>query len=260
MEQVSHLERWRSRFAGVTKLYGDKAESLIDRHIAVIGIGGVGSWAAEALVRSGIGKITLIDLDDVCVSNSNRQSHAMSSTIGQMKTEVVAKRLQDINPDCHVQSVQDFISPRNTETLLHTGLDGVIDCIDSANAKAHLLHHCKLRKITVVTTGGAGGRVDPTKITVGDLNKTIQDRLSAKVRSVLRRQYGYSRTATRRYGMPCVYSTEQPVFYLQDGSVSREPGVVSHGRLDCDGGLGAATAVTGSFGFIAAGEMIRRLL
>lgn len=260
MDTPDRLDRWRMRFAGITRLYGDKAEALIDKHVAVIGLGGVGSWAAEALVRTGVGAITLIDLDDVCVTNSNRQSHAMASTVGQMKIDVVAQRLRDINPDCHVHLVHDFISPKNTEQLLHAGIDGVLDCIDSANAKAHLLHHCRLRKITVVTTGGAGGRVDPTQIKVADLNKTVQDRLSAKVRSLLRRKYGYSRTAARRYGLPCVHSVEQPVFYLEDGTVTREPGVARLGGLDCDGGLGASTVVTGSFGFVAAAELVGRLV
>ena len=260
METSDRLDRWRMRFAGITRLYGDKAESLIDRHVAVIGLGGVGSWAAEALVRTGVGEITLIDLDDVCVSNSNRQSHAMASTVGQMKVDVVAGRLRDINPDCVVHVVHDFISPKNTEELLHAGIDGVLDCIDSAKAKAHLLNHCRLRKITMVTTGGAGGRVDPTLIRVADLNKATQDRLTAKVRTVLRREYGYSRNVTRRYGMPCVHSVEQPVYYLADGTVSREPGDARLGGLDCDGGLGAATGVTGVFGFVAAGELVGRLL
>ncbi len=260
MESPDRLDRWRSRFAGISRLYGDKAEGLIDKHVAVVGLGGVGSWAAEALVRTGVGEITLIDLDDVCVSNSNRQSHALVSTVGQMKVDVVAQRLLDINPDCLVHVVQDFISPNNTEELIHAGVDGVIDCIDSTKAKAHLLHHCRLRKIVMVTTGGAGGRVDPTQIRVTDLNKTVQDRLSAKVRKLLRGKYGYSRTATRRYGMPCVHSLEQPVYYLPDGTVSREPAEGQKGRLDCDGGLGAATGVTGAFGFVAAGEMVGRLV
>ncbi len=260
MVEEEQLERWRLRFAGVSRLYGNTAESLIAKHVVVIGIGGVGSWAAEALVRTGIGEITLIDLDDVCVSNSNRQSHAMTSTVGQMKVDVVAQRLRDINPDCQVHALHEFITPSNTEALLHAGVDGVLDCIDSAKAKAHLLHHCKLRKITVITIGGAGGRIDPTRITVADLNKTVQDRLSAKVRSILRRNYGYSRTATRRYCIPCVHSTEQPVFYMDDGTVDREPGVAKKGRLDCEGGLGAATSVTGSFAFVAAAELVNRLL
>lgn len=260
MSSTDTLERWRLRFAGINRLYGDRAERLIDAHVAVIGVGGVGSWAAEAVARSGVGEITLIDLDDVCVSNSNRQSHAMGSTVGQMKVEVVAARLRDINPDCRVHAVADFISAKNTEALLHPGIHGVIDCIDSAAAKAHLLHHCRLRKIVVVTTGGAGGRVDPTQIVVSDLNRTVQDRLSAKVRSILRRHYGYSRTPKRRYGLACVHSTEQPVFYAEDGTVSRELASGSRGRLDCAGGLGAATAVTGAFGFVAAAELLKRLL
>lgn len=260
MDTSTRQDRWRIRFGGITRLYGDKAESLMDKHVAVIGLGGVGSWAAEALVRTGVGEITLIDLDDVCITNSNRQSHAMVSTLGKTKIEVIAQRLTDINPDCQVHLVHDFITPKNTEELLYTGIDGVLDCIDSTTAKAHLLHHCKLRKIIVVTTGGAGGRVDPTQIRVADLNKTVQDRLSAKVRTVLRRKYGYSRNVTRRYGVPCVHSIEQPVYYLSDGTVSREPGDLEKGRLDCDGGLGAATGVTGAFGFVAAGELVGRLV
>ncbi|HHJ4328332.1 TPA: ThiF family adenylyltransferase, partial [Klebsiella pneumoniae] len=186
------------RFAGIARIYGQQGlQRLTAAHVAVVGIGGVGSWAAEALARSGVGEISLFDLDDVCVSNTNRQLHALDGAIGKPKVEEMAARIRLINPACRVHAVCDFVTRDNMAEHIVEQLDGVLDCIDSVPAKAALIAWCKRRKIPIVTTGGAGGQIDPTQIQVSDLNKTFNDPLAAKVRSTLRRDYGFSRTPGR---------------------------------------------------------------
>ena len=198
------------RFAGVARLYGDEGlQRLGNAHVAVVGIGGVGSWAAEALARSGVGEITLFDLDDVCVSNTNRQAHALEGQVGRLKVEVMAERLRAINPKITVHAVADFVTRETMAEYITEQMDAVIDCIDSVMAKAALIAWCRRRKIAIVTTGGAGGQIDPTQIQVGDLNKTFNDPLASRVRSTLRRDYNFSRNTSRNYGVPCVFSSEQ---------------------------------------------------
>ena len=250
------------RFAGIGRLYGVAGlQRLHDAHVCVIGIGGVGSWAAEALARSGVGKITLIDMDDICVSNSNRQIHALTSTVGQLKTEAVAERIRGINPECDVICHMAFITSSNLEELISDRMDYVVDCIDSVKNKAALIAFCKRRKIRIITTGAAGGQTDPTQIQIGDLNKTFNDPLARKVRSLLRREYGFSRNASRNYSVPCVFSTEQLVYPTPEGEVCQTKSFDEEGskRLDCSGGFGAATMVTGTFGFVAASRVVRRI-
>lgn len=250
------------RFAGIARLYGRQgAERLAAAHVAVVGIGGVGSWAAEALARSGVGEISLFDLDDVCVSNSNRQLHALDSTVGQPKVDVMAARIRAINPACVVHAVADFVTRETMAEYITEHLDAVIDCIDSVNAKAALISWCKRRKIQVITTGGAGGQIDPTQIQVGDLNKTWNDPLASKVRSTLRRDYGFSRTPGRNYSVPCVYSSEQLRYPKPDGTVCQYKGFVGEGvKLDCAGGFGAVMMVTATFGMVAAARIVDKLV
>src|SRR5690554_2572493 len=156
------------RFGGIARLYGVEAlQRLQHAHVAVVGIGGVGSWAAEALARSGVGEISLFDLDDICITNTNRQAHALNDAVGQMKVDVMAQRLNMINPDCKVHAVADFVNQETLADYITEDLDFVVDCIDSVQAKAALIAWCKRRKIQIVTTGGAGGQVDPTQIRVG---------------------------------------------------------------------------------------------
>lgn len=254
------------RFGGIGRLYGvEGLERLHQARVCVIGIGGVGSWAAEALARSGVGSITLIDLDDICVTNTNRQIHALKHTVGQLKVEAVAQRLLEINPDCHVNAVVDFLTASNMRELLgpseeQAGYDYVVDCIDSVKNKAALIAHCKRNKIRIVTTGAAGGQSDPTQIQIGDLNKTFNDPLARKVRSLLRREYGFSRNASRNYSVPCVFSTEQLSYPQSDGSVCQTKSFAGDStRLDCASGFGAATMVTGTFGFVAASRVVKRI-
>uniref|UniRef100_UPI0026188143 tRNA threonylcarbamoyladenosine dehydratase n=1 Tax=Pseudomonas sp. TaxID=306 RepID=UPI0026188143 len=211
--------------------------------------------------RSGVGEISLFDLDDVCVSNTNRQIQALDSTVGRGKVEVMAARIRAINPACVVHAVADFVTRETMVEYITEQLDAVIDCIDSVNAKAALISWCKRRKIQVVTTGGAGGQIDPTQIQVGDLNKTWNDPLAAKVRSTLRRDYKFSRTPGRNYSVPCVFSTEQLRYPKPDGSVCQYKGFVGEGvKLDCAGGFGAAMMVTASFGMVAVAKTVEKLV
>ncbi len=150
-------DAWRQRFGGTARLYGEKALQLFaDAHICVVGIGGVGSWAAEALARTGIGAITLIDMDDVCVTNTNRQIHALRDNVGLAKAEVMAERIRQINPECRVTVVDDFVTPDNVAQYMSVGYSYVIDAIDSVRPKAALIAYCRRNKIPLVTTGGAG--------------------------------------------------------------------------------------------------------
>lgn len=249
------------RFAGIGRLYGTAAlPRLAQAHVMVIGIGGVGSWAAEALARSGIGKISLVDLDDICVSNVNRQLHALTSTVGSMKTEVIGQRILDINPECQVSIHETFLTASNMDELLSTPVSYVLDCIDSVKTKAALIAFCKRRKIKIITTGAAGGQIDPSQITIADLNKTHNDPLARKVRSFLRREYGFSRNSSRNYSVPCVFSTEQLKYPQTDGSVCQAKQFDGEStRLDCSSGFGSVTMVTASFGFAAAARIVERL-
>ena len=245
-------EGLQQRFGGTQRLYGIEAVELFQKaNICVIGIGGVGSWAAEALARSAIGTVTLIDLDDICITNTNRQIHALEGSIGQSKVAVMAQRMKLINPDCSVVEIEDFITRDNIPELIGPQYDYVIDCIDSVKEKAALITYCKRNKIPVITVGGAGGQTDPTRIEIIDLSKTSHDPLAAKVRSFLRRHYGFSKSG-RRFAVDCVYSTEQLVYPQADGSVCQKKTVEEgNSRLDCSSGFGASTCVTATFGFVA---------
>lgn len=249
------------RFGGLERLYGQPVMSKMQQsHVCIIGIGGVGSWAAEAIARSGIGKITIIDLDDICVSNTNRQIHADTASVGKLKVEVMAERVKLINPDCQVHSLANFISSKNMQTLITTDMDYVIDAIDSVKAKTALLAHCKRQKIKIITVGGAGGQKDPTRIEVADITKAYQDPLLAKVRNKLRKEYNFSTNQKRKFGIECVFSSEQLTYPQADGSVCQQkPKENGPVRLDCATGFGASVAVTASFGFFAASRVINKL-
>lgn len=248
-------------FAGISRLYGEKAFALIkDMHVCVIGIGGVGSWVVEALARSAVGNITLIDYDTIALSNINRQIHTLSSTLDKKKCVAMQERVQQINPDCKVTIIDDFITLDNMADLLGHGYDYVVDAIDSIKFKAGLIYHCKRNKIPVITTGGAGGLTDPAAIQVVDLSKTYNDALAAKVRSTLREQYNFTKNSKRSFRVDCVFSSQQQLYPKEDGTVSHEkPGI--HGvSLDCRFGYGAASFVTGTFGFIAVAHLIKKFL
>jgi len=258
---TQHSAQFDLRFGGTKRLYGqDAVAKLAKSHVCVIGIGGVGSWAAEALARSAIGEITLIDLDDICVTNVNRQIHALTGTIGQSKVEVMAQRIKAINPDCIVNEVEDFIEPDNLSELISKDFDYVIDAIDSIKAKVSLVAYCKRNKIKIITVGGAGGQTDPTQIQVIDLAKTFNDPLAAKLRNELRRHHNFTKNLKRRFQVECVFSSEQLLYPQADGSVCSQKSTADGPmKMDCASGFGAATVVTASFGFVAVARVIKKL-
>jgi len=255
-------DAWLQRFGGTARLYGQSALQLFaDAHVCVVGIGGVGSWAAEALARTGMGAITLIDMDDVCVTNTNRQIHALKNTIGQAKTEVMAQRILAINPECKITCVDDFITADNTAELMSGGFTYVIDAIDSVRPKAALLAWCRRNKIPLVTTGGAGGQIDPTQIQVADLAKTIQDPLAAKLRERLKSDFNIVKNSKGKLGIDCVFSTEALVYPQPDGSVCASRSTAEGPkRMDCASGFGAATMVTATFGFVAVSHVLKKMM
>ncbi len=259
---MTQEQRFSSRFGGTQRLYGmSEADILNQSHVCIVGIGGVGTWVAEGLARTALGKITLIDLDDICVTNTNRQIHALTDTVGQAKVEAMAQRITQINPNCQVTMIEDFVTPDNVAELIHQELDYVVDATDSIKAKAAMVAHCKRHKIPVITIGGAGGQIDPTQVTVTDLSKTIQDPLAAKLRSELRRFYRFSTNTKRRFGVDCVYSTEQLRYPQTDGSVCNKKNLQDGSvKLDCNNGFGASVAVTATFGFVAVARVIDKIL
>ena len=182
------------RFASVARVYGEAGcQKLWQSHVVVVGIGGVGSWAAEALARSGAGRLTLIDLDHVAESNINRQVHALTSTLGVAKVEVMAQRIRDISPDISVHPVDEFIEPGQEEKLIPADADLVIDAIDAVAAKASLIAWCVANDKPVIACGAAGGRTDPLQLRVEDLSRTTGDALLSAVRARLRRHHGFPR-------------------------------------------------------------------
>jgi len=244
------------RFGGTRKLYGDKAfERFQLASVCVVGIGGVGSWAAEALARSAIGHITLIDLDMVAESNVNRQIHALGDAFGKAKISAMTERILAINPGCQVTEIEDFVTTDNLETMLDRGFDYVIDAIDHARTKAAMIAWCKAHELSLITAGGAGGQIDPTRIGITDLSQTIQDPLLAKVRSLLRKEHGFTRDPKKKFGVPAVFSSE-PLRYPDNGaSCDQTPALAG---LNC-AGYGSSVCVTASFGLFAAGEALRHL-
>lgn len=238
------------RFGGLNYLYGNNIVSnLKDKHIAVIGLGGVGSWCAESLIRSGVGKVTLIDMDDICVTNTNRQLHALNSTIGKNKIDVLEERFLDINPEVKINKILDFYTKDTSKDILSQGLDLVIDCIDSLKSKAHLIATCYDKKIPLVTTGGSGGKRNPSLIKIEDLNLTRKDRLLSKIRKSLRDDYEIA-IQGNPLGIPCVFSVED--YFLPKGKAGE--------RMSCHKGLGTASFITAQFGFMAAGAGINMIL
>jgi tRNA A37 threonylcarbamoyladenosine dehydratase len=251
--------QFEARFGGIARLFGaGGAQRLRQAHVCVIGLGGVGSWAAEALARSGLGQIMLVDLDDVCISNVNRQLHAFTGTFGKPKVEVMAERVRVINPDCQVHARQEFFLKSNAGEILTTPFDFVLDAIDQTAMKCLLLSLCRERQIPVVTTGGAAGRRDPTAVEIADLALTGGDPLLAQVRKQLRDDFGFPR-GRELFGIDCAFSREPMVYAQPDGSVSCEKGATTDLRIDCSTGLGTASFVTGVFGFAAAARVVQKI-
>ncbi|AWI09487.1 tRNA threonylcarbamoyladenosine dehydratase [Ereboglobus luteus] len=251
-------QNYQDRFGGAGRLFGREGLSrLHDAHVCVVGVGGVGSWTVEGLARSGVGALTLIDLDDVCVTNVNRQLPAIEGEIGRPKVDVLARRMRLINPEIRVETLPEFFTSATAERMLATRFDCVIDAIDSVTNKALLIASCAQRGLACVTVGGAGGKRDASAIRTGDLGESVSDDLLRLVRKKLRRDHGFARGEGHRYGVRCVYSAEKPVYPWADGTCSTEQEPGSNLKLDCESGFGTAVFVTGAFGLAAAGEAVR---
>jgi tRNA A37 threonylcarbamoyladenosine dehydratase len=246
MNPAAENPDYQRSFGGIARLYGDEGLLRLQRsRVCVVGIGGVGSWAAEALARSGVGEITLIDMDHVALSNINRQLVALHSTRGEAKVRVSRQRILDINPACRVNLHEEFLTPDNLDQLLDPALDAVVDCIDNFRHKAALIAWCRRRKKVVVTVGGAGGKSDPGRLQIADLSRTHQDALLSRTRKELRQQYGFPRNPRRRFSVPAVFSTEES--RGERGSC-----------LNC-GGLGSVTHVTAAAGLFAVSRVLELL-
>lgn len=268
--EVDEDYKLHRRFDRIGRLVGDHGMAKLFRsRVAVIGLGGVGSFAAEALVRSGIGHIDLVDFDMVCITNSNRQLQAMKGTIGKAKCDILADRLSQVNPKAQVNAVQYFYNDRTSEKLLNPEnqpLDFVVDAIDNVTAKCHLLARCRELGIPVVSSTGASGRIDPTAVETADLAKTKVDPLARDVRKILRTQYGFP-TGKKKFGITAVYSTEEPAQPLEltydngEGFRCVCPGG-SNGMHSCEHRsviYGTAGFVTGTFGLVCASVVVRAL-
>lgn len=258
------------RFGGVKRLYGEAGlKKLNAAHAVVIGIGGVGSWAAEALARNALGAITLIDLDNIAESNVNRQLHAVNGAFGKAKVSAMRERILSINPLCVVREIEDFIAMQNIATLLNFKCDVILDCIDDAQAKIALADFCKRQKIPLIMAGSAGGRLDPTRIQIADLANVTGDRLLSKVRNQLRRDYAFPKVVGNKkpakFGFDCVFSDEQaikPSATKIDSNASEmncEIDSDSITGLNC-AGYGSSVCVTAPFGFISAQLAIKHIL
>ncbi len=248
------LER---RFGGIARLYGEDALRRFQQaHVCIVGVGGVGSWAVEALARSAIGKLTLIDLDNVAESNTNRQLPALDPLYGMAKVTALAERVRAINPACEVTEIEDFVTQDNLDTMLGQGFDFIIDCIDDLRVKTAMAAWCVKRRQPFVVSGGAGGQMDPTRIQLADLTDVTNDPLLSKLRYNLRRHHQFPREAGKKLRVPCVFSTEQLV-YPNSKSCNADEGRGPQG-LSC-AGFGAGMVVTASFGLVAASHALKHL-
>lgn len=251
-------QEYEARFSGIGRLYGvDAMVKLSQAHVCVVGVGGVGSWTVEALARSGVGALTLIDMDDVCVSNTNRQLPALTDNVGVQKVDVLARRIQGIHPGCEVRAVSDFFTASTADALLDAPYDVVIDAIDDLKNKVLLISECVARGVGIVTVGGAGGRRDPSQITHDDLSRSGRDGLLRRVRQKLRKEHGFGEGP---WGVPCVFSQERQTYPTPDGDIALSRPEGMNLKLDCASGFGTATFVTGTYGFVAAGLAIDLLL
>ena len=234
------------RLGGVARLYGDQAYlRLQSSHVVVIGLGGVGSWAAEALARNAVGQMTLIDFDQISISNTNRQIHAVEGEYGKSKIEVMAKRLTSINPEIIINCVDDFLKPENFNQYLSKEVF-ILDAMDDVPTKIELAAWCKNNNVPIVMSGGAGGKLDPSVVTVTDLSKATHDPILSKIRASLRKQHSFEKDLKKKMHLRVVYSSEP-----RQGT--------SQGGLSC-AGYGSSVMVTATFGFIAAAEIVRQIL
>lgn len=248
---------YERRFGGVSRLYGiEGANKLRQAHVCIVGVGGVGSWSAEAIARTGVGQITTVDLDMVAESNTNRQIHALENIFGQAKVTAMAERILAINPECRVRSIEDFVTPENVDQILGQDFSVVIDAIDQVHPKAAMINYCRRRKLPIVVAGAAGGQIDPTQIRIADLSQTIQDPLLAKLRTVLRRKFGFPQGGKKKFGVTAVFSTEALRYPTNDMTCETKKGPAG---LNC-AGFGSSVCVTSVFGIAAAAEAIKIII
>ncbi len=247
------------RFGGIGRLYGNRAlERLARVRVCVVGVGGVGSWAVEALARSGVGHLTLLDMDHIAESNVNRQLQAVEEDFGKSKVLALAERIGGINADARVDPIELFAEPDTLAQVIDPSHDFIVDCIDGFRHKAALIAHCRRGRIPLITVGGAGGMVDPTRVRIADLSRSEQDPLLAKTRKLLRSGYGFPRNPKRRFAVPCVYSDEQLRMPVSNACTSATP-VVPGSGLNC-GGYGSVVTVTAVFGMTAVSHVLKKLL
>lgn len=281
----SHSADFQRRFGGLERLFGPASlERLQGAHVVVAGIGGVGSWCAEALARSGVGGITLVDLDHIAESNINRQLHALTDTLGQAKVVAMGQRIRGINPGCRLAMVDDFVSPENVAELLPPDAGLIIDCTDQAAAKVAMILEARSRRIPIVVCGGAGGKTNPLALRAGDLSMAVNDALLSKLRNTLRRKHGYPRAADQagkvrkripRMGVRALWF-DQPVLLPElwtaasgaDAAgarpetgelAARAPGAASLQGLSC-AGYGSAVTITAAMGMAAANDAVQWVL
>ncbi|MGZ3806527.1 MAG: tRNA threonylcarbamoyladenosine dehydratase [Bacteriovorax sp.] len=257
---------YNQRFGGIARLYGvEGLKNLLNSHILIVGLGGVGTWAAEALARSGVGSITLVDLDDICITNTNRQIHALEGMIGKMKVSAIADRIVAINPQCKVLAIEDFFTAETGPMILDRNYDYVLDAIDSLQNKCVLAALCKDKNIPLIVTGGAAGKRNPSLIKVDDLGLACNDALLFSLRKRLRQEFsfpsgaGFTRSKKQIFNIACVYSPEDPIFPKSDGSVCKILDAEVNLKLDCETGFGSITHITGTFGFLAASHIINQI-
>ena len=261
LAEASQVDTER-RFGGLRRLHGPAGYArLRAARIAIVGVGGVGSWTAEALARSGVAELNLIDLDHIAESNINRQVHALETTLGQAKVQALKERIALIHPDCVVHTVEEFIDEDNVATLLQaSALDGVIDCCDQVRAKAALAAWALQHHVALVSVGAAGGKVQPHRVEVADLFEVTHDPLLASLRQRLRQRHGGARRGA--IGVTCVFSREA-VRPPQDRCDLSDPGAVEGGPVDGSlncAGYGSSVTVTATFGMVAAACLLEQVL
>lgn len=242
------------RFGGIARLYGQKSfDFFTSSHVCVVGLGGVGSWAVEALARTGVGKLTLIDLDNVALSNVNRQQPAVDSQLGMPKTEAMARRVRDINPMCQLTLIEDFVDEENIAQIFEKPFDFVIDAIDQVKVKAAMANHFLSRKQAFVVSGGAGGRTDLMQIETAGIDEVTHDPLLANMRYTLRKRYGFKDKEKLLKKILCVFSREEIIRPEKEAACDVLQG------LSC-AGFGASMMVTASFGLACTTSAINYLV
>lgn len=254
------------RFDRMGRLVGDDVmKKLFNTHVMVIGLGGVGSWAAESLARSGVGKLTVIDFDEICITNANRQIHALQGLVGRKKAEVMAERLRKINPQSEVVAVPEFYNAEKSEMMLGMKPDYIVDCIDNLTAKAHLLATCRAQGIKVITSGGSAAKMDPLRIKLVDMADTYADPMAHQMRKILRQKYDFPE---KKFGIPCVFSDELPIepvdLHYDNGQGFKCvcPQGSRNNLHGCDQRnviWGTASFVTGAFGLAMASWVIQQV-